>query len=281
MISDWKNASRPVNEDGKQYHIQCGTGDVARYVLLPGDPNRVEKIADKWDSAKKVADYREHVTYTGKIGDLEISACSTGGGGGSTASALEDLAEIGCDTVIRVGTCGAMQEYIEPGDLIICTGAVRKEGSSSDYVIPEYPACADYEVTQALIEAAERLGYTYHVGIGYTAASFFCGQGRPGVHGYSQSFMKKILPDMKAAGVLNFEMEAATVFTISRLYQMRAGAVFTVIANRVRNDFSYNNDATDKNIQVANLAMVILHDWEMKKEKAGKRYFYPALVNEK
>ena len=158
--NEWENAARPTDEAGKQYHIQCGTGEVARYCLLPGDPKRVGKIANMWDSSHMVADYREHVTYTGKIGDLEISACSTGAGGGSTASALEDLAEIGCDTLIRVGTCGAIQDYIKPGDLIICSGAVRMEGTSDGYVASAYPAIADYEVTLALIEAAEQLGYT-------------------------------------------------------------------------------------------------------------------------
>jgi len=276
--NEWENAARPTDEAGKQYHIQCGAGEVARYCLLPGDPKRVSKIADMWDSSHMVADYREHVTYTGKIGDLEISACSTGAGGGSTASALEDLAEIGCDTLIRVGTCGAIQDYIKPGDLIISSGAVRMEGTSDGYVTNAYPATANYEVTLALIEAAEQLGYTYHVGIGYTASSFFCGQARPGYNGYSQSFMKNIIPDMKAAGVLNFEMEAATVLTISSLYNMRAGAIFTVVANRVDNSFKYDKSSVDNNIEVANLAMQILWDWEKKKKEKGKKYFSPSLL---
>lgn len=278
--NEWDNAARPTDESGRQYHIRCGAGDVARYCLLPGDPKRVGKIASMWDSGHMVADYREHVTYTGKIGDLDISACSTGAGGGSTASALEDLAEIGCDTLIRVGTCGTIQKHIKPGELIICTGAVRMEGTSDSYVTNSYPAAADYEVTLALIEAAEQLGYTYHVGIGYTAASFFCGQGRPGHKGYSQSFMKTILPDMQAAGVLNFEMEAATVLTISSLYKMRAGAIFTVVANRVENSFQYDNSTVDHNLEVANRAMTILWDWEKRKKAAGKRYFSPSLLKE-
>lgn len=277
-VNEWENASRPTDESGKQYHIQCAVGEVARYCLLPGDPKRVKKIADMWDSGHLVADYREHVTYTGKIGDLDISACSTGAGGGSTASALEDLAEIGCDTLIRVGTCGAIQDYIKPGELIICSGAVRKEGTSDGYVTNSYPAAADYEVTLALVEAAERLGYKYHVGIGYTAASFFCGQGRPGYKGYSQTFMKDLIPDMQAAGVLNFEMEAAAVFTISSLYKIRAGAIFTVVANRVDNTFKYDGSSVDNNIEVANLAMEILWDWEKKKKAAGKNYFFPSLL---
>ena len=275
---NWEGAHRPTDSEGRQYHIQCKAGEVARYVLLPGDPKRVGKIAAMWDEGKLVADYREHVTYTGKSGDMDISACSTGAGGGSTASTLEDLAELGCDTLIRVGTCGAIQDYIKPGDLIISTGSVRKEGTSDGYVTRAYPAAANYEVTLALIEAAEQLGYPYHVGIGYTAASFFCGQGRPGVRGYQQSFMKDILPDMQAAGVLNFEMEAATVFTISSLYQMKAGAIFTVIANRVNNSFEYDGSTVNRNLEVANLAMRILWDWELKKKAAGRKYFSPSLL---
>lgn len=278
MNNEWGNASRPTDKNGKQYHIACGKGDVARYVLLPGDPKRVEKIAKTWDSGHFVADYREHVTYTGKIGDMDISACSTGAGGGSTASAIEDLAEIGCDTLIRVGTCGTIQEHIRPGDLIICTGAVRMEGTSDSYVTNSYPALANYEVTLALIEAAEQLGYTYHVGIGYTAASFFCGQGRPGYKGYSQSFMKTLISDMQAAGVLNFEMEAATVLTISSLYNLRAGAIFTVVANRVNNSFEYTDKTVDHSIEVANLAMQNLYNWDKKKEASGKKYFFPSLL---
>ncbi|CCQ98064.1 conserved hypothetical protein [[Clostridium] ultunense Esp] len=278
MNNEWGNASRPTDKSGKQYHIACGKGDVAPYVLLPGDPKRVKKIADTWDSGHFVADYREHVTYTGKIGDMDISACSTGAGGGSTASALEDLAEIGCNTLIRVGTCGTIQKYIKPGDLIICTGAVRMEGTSDGYVTNSYPAIANYEVTLALIEAAEQLGYTYHVGIGYTASSFFCGQGRPGYKGYSQSFMQTLLSDMQAAGVLNFEMEAATVLTISSLYNLRAGAIFTVIANRVDNSFEYTGKTVDHSIEVANLAMQILWNWDKKKESNGKKYFSPSLL---
>lgn len=275
---DWSNASRPTDENGKQYHIRCGVGDVAKYCLLPGDPKRVGKIAEMWDSGDMVADYREHVTYTGKIGEMGISACSTGAGGGSTASAIEDLAEIGVDTFIRVGTCGAIQEYIKPGDLIISTGSVRMDGTSDGYVINSYPAVANHEVTLALIEAAERLGYRYHVGVGYTAASFFCGQGRPGYNGYNQSFMKNILPDMQAAGVLNFEMEAATVFTLSSVYKLRAGAIFTVVANRVENSFKYDNSTVDDNIKVANLAMKILFEWDAARKATGKKYFHPSIL---
>jgi uridine phosphorylase len=272
-------ATRPETEHKAQYHIRCKPGDVAKYVLLPGDPERVPMIADYWDEKKHIATYREHVTYTGKIAGIDISACSTGAGGPSTASALEELAEIGADTFIRVGTCGAIQDYIEPGDLIICAGAVRHDGTSDQYVEKSYPALANQEVVMALIEAAEKLGVTYHVGLAYTSASFFCGQGRPGFNNYKQSWMDTILSDMQRAGVLNFEMEAATVLTLSSLFRLRAGAVFSVVANRVKDQLSYKSTSIQQSISVATEAVKILHYWDQLKERSGKKYFYPSLLN--
>ena len=274
-------ADRPGSGGEVQYHIRCRRGDVARYVLLPGDPDRVPAIAEAWDEGKKIAGYREHVTYTGSIDGIGVSACSTGAGGGSTASALEELAEIGADTFIRVGTCGAIQEQIRPGDLIICTGAVRHDGTSEQYVEVHYPALAHYEVVTALVEAAEKLEVPYHLGLSYTSASFFCGQGRPGFRGYKQSWMKNITEDMQKAGVMNYEMESATVFTLSQLFGLRAGAVFSVVASRTSNRLEYKKTGIDASIAVSNEALRILHRWDVLKEKKGKKQFFPSLLEER
>ncbi|WLD93584.1 nucleoside phosphorylase [Alkalihalobacillus sp. AL-G] len=282
LENKWETkANRPELEDGSQYHIRCRPGDVAKYVLLPGDPDRVPMMAEHWDEKREIASYREHVTYTGKVGGVDISACSTGAGGPSTASALEELAEVGADSFIRVGTCAALQENIAPGDLIICSGAVRYDGTSDQYVDPKYPAVANQEVVMALIEAAERLGVTYHVGIGYTSASFFCGQGRPGFNNYRQGFMDQIIKDAQQAGVVNFEMEAATVLTLSSLFKLRAGAVFSVVANRIKDQFSYQKSGVEQSIAVSTEAFKILHEWDELKKKSGKPYFYPSLLTNK
>ncbi|MFG6147588.1 nucleoside phosphorylase [Halobacillus sp. B23F22_1] len=277
----WKaKANRPESADQSQYHIRCRPGDVEKYVLLPGDPERVGQMAELWDEKEHIATYREHVTYTGKVGGVGISACSTGAGGPSTASALEELAEVGAETFLRVGTCGVMQEDISPGDLIICAGAVRYDGTSDQYVDQKFPAIANQEVVMATIEAAERLGVTYHVGIGYTAASFFCGQGRPGFNNYNQSWMHTIMDDMQRAGVLNFEMEAATVLTLSSLFNLRAGAIFTAVANRVKDEFEYKGEGVEQSIAVATEAIKILSHWDQLKKDSGKPYFYPSLLTQ-
>lgn len=272
------NASTPAMEGNAQYHIRCKDGDVEKYCLLPGDPERVPLIAKEWDESRPIANYREHRTYSGQIGGVKLTACSTGAGGGSLSSALEELIHLGGDTMIRVGTCGALQPEIECGDIIIHSGAVRHDGTSNLYVDQSYPAFADYMVTTALVEAAEQLKMPYHVGVSCSTGSWYCGQGRPGYKGYSQSFIDTKIDDLTKAGVMNFEMETAALFTICGLYRLRAGSVCTAVANRRQDTFKYGG--IERSIQVANLAVQILGGWDAKLAKAGKRYWYPSLLKD-
>ena len=271
-----KSADKVENEEGVQYHIRCKKGDVARYVLLPGDPERVDIISSLWDKRRKIAYHREYKTHTGEYKGVKISATSTGIGSPSAIIALEDLARIGADTFIRVGSTGAIQENIEIGDLIITSGSVRLEGTSKEYVRAEYPASANYEVLLALIEASENLNYPYHVGITASTDSFYLGQGRHGFRNYTQSFSENILDDLRKANVLNFEMESSSIFTISNIYGLRAGCVSVVFANRIRDEFEI---VSQKPVaRVASEAVKILHDWDDEKRIKNKRYFYPSLL---
>lgn len=271
------SAGIPQTEEGLQYHIYCKPGDVAPYVLLPGDPDRVERISKYWDERRVVAKHREFVTHTGRYKGAPISATSTGIGSPSTAIAVEELLRIGAHTFIRVGTTGAIQPDINVGDLIISVAAVRLEGTSKQYVMVEYPATAHYEVVLALIEAAESLNVKYHVGITASTDSFYTGQGRLGYRGYFQSWMEHIIPDLQKARVLNFEMEAATIFTLANIYGVRAGAVCAVLANRITNEFK-PDVGVENAIKVANEAVRILYEWDTIKERKGKRYLYPSIL---
>jgi uridine phosphorylase len=276
--SDWTSAAtRPETDEGLQYHIRCKRGDVERYVLLPGDPERVDLIAAEWDDGRRIANYREHRTFSGHVGKVPLTCCSTGAGGPSTASALEELAQLGADTFIRVGTTGALQEEIECGDIVISTAAVRHDGTSDAYVEPAYPAAAHYAVTAALVEAAERLSLRYHLGVSCSTSSFYCGQGRPGFNGYEQSFFRGKADDLRRAGVLNFEMEAGTIFTMAGLYRLRAGAVCTVLANRITDQFVHGG--IEHAVRTANLAVQILAGWDERGAQRGKRHWYPSLTS--
>lgn len=263
-----------MTKEKRQYHIACAPGEVARYVLLPGDPERVPKIARLWDKAKKVAHHREYQTYTGEVGGIPISATSTGIGCPSLAIGVEELGAIGADTFIRVGSSGSIQRDVKVGDVVISSAAVRLEGTSKQYVRVEYPAAANYEVLLALIEAAEKLGYRYHVGITASTDSFYLGQGRLGLRGYTQSFAKEIVPDLQAARVLNLEMETASLFTIASVYGFRAGSVCAVYANRVTGNFRAGAGELAAS-EIATEAIKILARMDEAKRKRKKKYWYP------
>lgn len=201
-----------------QPHIMCGVGDVARYVLMPGDPNRVERIAGFFDDAHKVASYRGYVTYTGKAGGVGVSACSTGIGCPSTAIAMEELMKIGADTFIRVGTTGALVPQLDSGDIVVATGAVRWEGTSRTYAPLEYPAVASYEVVNALLHAADELHVKVHPGIIISSDAFYGGN-------------DEVLRRFGEANVLAIEMESSLMFTLASVRGMRAGSICTVDGN--------------------------------------------------
>ena len=204
-----------------QPHIMCGVGDVAEYVLLPGDPGRVEKIASFLDEAEKVAEYRGFVTYTGEADGVKISACSTGIGCPSAAIVVEELMRIGAGTFIRVGTTGALQPHLDSGDIIVATAAVRAEGTSRAYVPVEYPAVASFDVASALLDAAEELGREVHAGVVVTSDAYYGGN-------------EEALRNFGAAGVLSIEMETSLIFTLAALRGKRAGAILVVDGNIAR-----------------------------------------------
>jgi len=239
--------------EGEQYHLEVEPGDVADSVLLPGNPERVETVVDVWDEGDVVSHHREYRTATGTYDGTPISVTSTGIGSPSAAIAVEELARVGVDTLIRVGSCGAIREEASVGDLVITTGAVRQEGTSDEYVRADYPATADYRVVSALVAAAEELGYDYHLGVTCSTDSFYAGQGRPGFGGFEAAGSDELVESLREAGVLNFEMEAAAILTLAGIYDLRAGAVCSVYTNRVTGGFRTEGD--DRASEVASLAV--------------------------
>lgn len=219
-------------QEGKQYHIQVGKGDVGKYVILPGDPKRCAKIAKYFDRAELVADSREYVTYTGYLDGVKVSVTSTGIGGPSASIALEELVKCGADTFIRVGTCGGMQLHVKSGDLVIATGSVRMEGTSREYAPIEFPAVADIEVVQALMASAKEQGTDYHTGVVQSKDAFY-GQHSPETKPVSYELLNK-WEAWKRLGCLASEMESAALFIGASALHVRMGAIFLAVANQER-----------------------------------------------
>lgn len=260
-----------TDEEGRQYHIEVSKGDITETVLLPGDPDRVEKITELWDEHEEVADHREYRTATGSYEGTPISVTSTGIGSPSAAIAVEELAAVGAKDLIRVGSCGGVQPEVSVGDLVISDSAVRLEGTTDAYVSEEHPAVADYEVVTALVTAAERLGYDYHVGKTATTDSFYVGQSREGFGGFLPKRSQDKIERLQEQGVLNFEMEASTIMTLAGLYGLRAGAVCTVYADRTGEKFSVEGEK--KAARTATVASRILSQMDESKSDEGTEHW--------
>jgi len=217
---------RPV-QAGVQYHLQCRPGDVGGYVLLPGDPARCARLAERFEGARQVAANREFTTWSGLLDGVPVSATSTGIGGPSAAIAVEELCTLGAHTLLRVGTCGGMQPQVRWGDLVVVQAAVRDEGTSAQYVPTGFPAVAHVDVVHALrAAAAERVG-GHHVGLVQSKDSFY---------GEMEPQRMPVAAELQArwdawvrAGVLASEMECATVFVVSAVRRVRAGAVLLCV----------------------------------------------------
>ncbi|PSP95650.1 uridine phosphorylase [Halobacteriales archaeon QS_4_62_28] len=266
--------SETPGED-EQYHLELSPGDVAKRVLLPGNPERLEKVVDSWEDHDIMGDHREYRTATGTYDGTPISVTSTGIGAPSAAIAVEELARVGAETLIRVGSCGAIREEASIGDLIITTGAVRQEGTSKEYVRPEYPATADHRVVSALVAAAESLEYDYHLGLTCSTDSFYAGQSRPGFQGFEARGSDERIDALRQAGVLNFEMEASAILTLAKVYNLRAGAVCAVYANRVTGEF--RTEGERKAARTASLAVDYLEQMDEAVEESDSDTWHVGL----
>ena len=251
----------------RQYHIQVAKGEVGRYVILPGDPKRCEKIAKHFEDAKLVADSREFVTYTGYLEGEKVSVTSTGIGGPSASIAMEELVQCGADTFVRVGTCGGIDLDVKGGDIVIATGAVRMEGTSREYAPIEYPAVPHVDVMNAMIRAAKNLKFRCHAGVVQSKDSFF-GQHEPEVMPVSYELENKWQAWLRM-GCLASEMESAALFIAGSFLRVRVGACFLVLANQERAKKGLSNEQahdTEAAIRTAVEAIRILIQEDAKNE---------------
>jgi uridine phosphorylase len=221
------------------FHLGLNASDIngATLAIMPGNPERVERIAQLLDEPRALAAHREFTSWIGKLDGNSVVVCSTGIGGPSTSIAVEELAQLGVTTFLRVGTTGGIQPNVNPGDVIVTTGAVRLDGASLHFAPMEFPAVADFECTAALVAAARDSGSTLHVGITASSDTFYPGQERHDTTtGRVVERFRGSLDEWQSMGILNYEMESATLFTMCASSGWRAGCVAGVLVNRTQQE---------------------------------------------
>ncbi|HEY7598410.1 MAG TPA: nucleoside phosphorylase [Candidatus Limnocylindrales bacterium] len=263
----------------RQYHIDLGPGELAEYILLPGDQDRTAKVAARFESIEFQKRHREFASATGSYKGLRTSVVSTGIGTDNIEIVLaEILAITDHPTFVRIGSCGVLREDIELGELVITSGAVRLESTTKYFVDDGYPAVADYAAVAALTEAAHRLGHRAHVGITATAPGFYAAQGRP-LRQLPIRF-PELADAMARQGVINFEMEASALLVLAGLAGCRAGVVCTAYAQRAKGTFVHGEQAERAEaacIDTGLEALRLLAEMDNAVRAAGALHWRPSL----
>ena len=251
------------------HHLKCTEDDIGKYVILPGDPDRVPIIADYLEDAHQIIRTREFNTYTGCLNGHKVSVVSTGIGCPSAAIAMEELIKLGAHTFLRLGTCGCMSPIPKAGDCIIATGSIRRDGASIQYLPIEFPAVADFEVVNCLVNGATSSNQTYHLGIVETKDSYY-GQHEPTASPVSYELLNK-WDAFSKGGAIGSEMESSVLFILGSVHKVRVGSLLHVARNRVYEDLSGSEPITDfdttPTIKTGIKAMQLLIDSDKSKLK--------------
>ncbi|MFX0049958.1 MAG: nucleoside phosphorylase [Candidatus Hermodarchaeota archaeon] len=215
----------------KKYHINVSEKNIenSKYCLICGDPGRVPRISALMEDSKELSFNREYKVHLGYISNFPVVISSMGIGGPSTAIGVEEFGQLGVNTFIRVGTSGILSERVKLGDIVSATGAIRDEGTTSQYIDSVFPAVANVDVILALRRATHNLGLSsrFHEGIVHSKDSF-----------YSET--PALIPDTsiesrwnswKRAGALVTEMECSTLFVICQVRGWRAGGILAAIGD--------------------------------------------------
>jgi uridine phosphorylase len=263
--------------DGRQYHIGLKAGDVAPYILMCGDVERVDKVSKFFDNPTKPIKCREYNTVKGTYKGVPISVMATGMGPDNTEIAIVELSQIVKNpTLIRIGTSGGISSKCKMGSLVISTGAVRMENTSTFFVSEGFPAVAHHEVIMALSEAAAAESADFNVGLTATAPGFYGAQGRTTPVFTSND--TELADKLAKQNVLNLEMEASCLFSLSALANYRAGAVCVVLNDREKNIFiSDEGKKTGEKAAIQVGLEAIVHLAAMDKKRGSKEYWTPSM----
>ena len=269
MSQTFHSAEIVKTAEGRQYHIGVAPNEIAPYLLLCGDPKRAHRIAKYFDKANDPITYREYVTITGVYKGVPLSVMATGIGPDNTEIAVIEISQLVKNpTFLRIGSCGGIQKGVKLADLIISTGAVRMENTSTYFVNEGYPAVAHHEIVLALLESAKKSGCRYHVGLTATASGFYGGQAR-NVPGFKPRY-PELINDLERMNVVNLEMEASCLFTLAQVGNFRSGTVCAAYSSRSENSFidKKTMEKAEKDcIEVGLGAVEVLNKMDQKKKK--------------
>jgi uridine phosphorylase len=219
------------------------------YALIPGPRERSQMLLGSLENAAKNFTFLDYEMHTGTIDGKRVTVGNGGRYAPDTAMTTEILCAGGAQSLIRVGSCGSLQDQVKIGDLVIVTGAIRGEGTTSYYVPKNFSTVAHPDIVQALQRAAEDLKARYHLGRIFTTDALF--QETP-----------ELIQELNEQKVSSIDMVTSTFLTIAQLRQKRAGAILAVSDECLYGKFAFRDPvflaAEEKMVEVAQKALSYL-----------------------
>ena len=206
-------------------HVRAERGDYAEACLLPGDPLRAKYVAETFlDGAVQRNAERGLLGYTGTFEGRPVSVQATGMGCPSAAIVIEELAQLGVERMLRIGTCGGLQPDMQLGDMIVAVSAVPADSTATHLIGEPHAPTADWQLVHGAVHAAKEIGRSLRVGPIVSSDLFY----NPDDGQYGR---------WSARGILAVEMEAAVLFTLGALRRFAAGCLLTVSDVVVEGEF--------------------------------------------
>jgi uridine phosphorylase len=244
------------------YHIGFGRDDLGlqspTIALLSGDPERASLIAQTYlQDVHLLSENRGLNSYLGRLPNgSTILSTTSGMGAPSLSIVVNELVQVGIKKIIRIGTCGSIQNHVSVGSIVISRAALCRQGAANDIAPIEYPAAADPFLTVALVKAAQELEVEYHLGITASVDTFYEGQERSDSANFSlMRSLQGITEEYRRLNILNYEMECGTLFKMAGVYNFTAACVCGVVAQRT---ISENVNLEEKDIAIENAINVAL-----------------------
>lgn len=223
---------KPIHLTGKDLAamVQLRPQDIAKYVIMPGTPDRLEALVKRIKNPLKNFSFMEHTMYTGEYEGIKVTAMNGGMFSANTAITTEIICNVQAENLIRLGSCGALREEIKVGDLILATGVIRGDGVTPHYVDEKFQTLPDAEITRALEKAAEKLGVKVHKGKVWSTDALL-------------RETKELVEEKADAGAIAVDMVSSTLLTIAQMYKVKAASILAVSDNVMTGEMGFTNPA--------------------------------------
>jgi len=221
---------KPIHLTGKDLTdmVQLRPQDVGKWAIVPGPKDRMEVLTKKLKDAVRNFSFMEYSMYTGEYEGMKITTINGGRFSADTAITTEVVCNAEIKNIIRIGTCGALDEKMQIGDLIVVDSVIRGDGITPYYVDDKFITVPDKKLTDTLIEIAKGMGSQVYIGKVWTTDAIL-------------RETRELVEAKRKEGAIAVDMVSSCLLTISQLYNVKAASILAVSDNVITGEMGFMN----------------------------------------